>query len=292
MSGKLIIVAGPTASGKSALALAIARRIRRHGHQCRQHAGLSRPARPDGAARTMPPWPRRPHRLYGILDGARTLLGRALGRPGAGRDRGGARRPAGCRSWSAAPASICARCCRASPPCRRSPRTVREAATRAPSRDRRRGVPAELALLDPAAADKLPAGRQPAPGARLRGRAGDRALAGRLAARRRPRACRATTAGSSCSLPPRDALYAACDGRLHAMIAAGAPGRGRGAAGARPVAGPADDEGGRRAASWPAISRRVLDLPSRDRLRRSRRPATTPSGRSPGSGTSRRMRRF
>ena len=46
-----VLIAGPTASGKSAAALALARAYRRRGDQCRLHAGLSRSAHPDGAAR-------------------------------------------------------------------------------------------------------------------------------------------------------------------------------------------------------------------------------------------------
>ena len=47
---KAVLIAGPTASGKSALALELARSDRRRRHQCRFHAGLSRPARHHGAA--------------------------------------------------------------------------------------------------------------------------------------------------------------------------------------------------------------------------------------------------
>ena len=45
-----ILIAGPTASGKSALALARGRTARRHRHQRRFHAGLSRSAHHHGAA--------------------------------------------------------------------------------------------------------------------------------------------------------------------------------------------------------------------------------------------------
>ena len=47
---RALIVAGPTASGKSALALDLARAARRRGDQRRFHAGLSRTAGADGAA--------------------------------------------------------------------------------------------------------------------------------------------------------------------------------------------------------------------------------------------------
>jgi len=35
-----ILITGPTASGKSALALELAKQARQRDHQCRQHAGL------------------------------------------------------------------------------------------------------------------------------------------------------------------------------------------------------------------------------------------------------------
>ena len=46
-----VLIAGPTASGKSAAALDLARAYRRRADQCRCHAGLSRSAHPDRAAR-------------------------------------------------------------------------------------------------------------------------------------------------------------------------------------------------------------------------------------------------
>ena len=45
-----ILIAGPTASGKSRLALDLARQARRRRRQRRLHAGLRRAARPHGAA--------------------------------------------------------------------------------------------------------------------------------------------------------------------------------------------------------------------------------------------------
>ena len=51
------LIAGPTASGKSALAMRLARRARRHRRQCRQHAGLPGVAHSHGAAVAM--WRRR-----------------------------------------------------------------------------------------------------------------------------------------------------------------------------------------------------------------------------------------
>ena len=47
---EIILIAGPTASGKSALALALAEKLRGVDHQCRLHAGLPRPAHHHRAA--------------------------------------------------------------------------------------------------------------------------------------------------------------------------------------------------------------------------------------------------
>ena len=47
---EVVLIAGPTASGKSALALELAESLRRHGHQCQFDAGLSRPAHHHRAA--------------------------------------------------------------------------------------------------------------------------------------------------------------------------------------------------------------------------------------------------
>ena len=81
-----LIVAGPTASGKSALALALARRSRRRRHQRRFHAGLPRAARPDGAADA-----------GGGSAGAAPPLRRAARRRRRRTWRGGASRPS--RRW-------------------------------------------------------------------------------------------------------------------------------------------------------------------------------------------------
>ena len=67
---RAILIAGPTASGKSRLALRLAERDGRHRHQCRQHAGLSRAAHPDGAADAAEDEARAPHALYGFVGGA------------------------------------------------------------------------------------------------------------------------------------------------------------------------------------------------------------------------------
>ena len=106
---RAILIAGPTASGKSRLALALAEQAGRHGHQCRQHAGLSRAAHPHGAAER--PRRRRGRRTRSTASSA----GPRPIRPGATRRT--RRKPSrtraaagGCRSSSAAPGST-SRCC-------------------------------------------------------------------------------------------------------------------------------------------------------------------------------------
>ena len=66
---EIILISGPTASGKSALALELAEKLRGVDHQRGLDAGLSRPAHhhraADGQGRA-----RAPHRLYGRVDAA------------------------------------------------------------------------------------------------------------------------------------------------------------------------------------------------------------------------------
>ena len=103
----LALIAGPTASGKSALALALAEAADGMIDQRRQRPGLSRPARSSRRGR------RRRRRR-----GRRTASTALATAPIPARRRTGRRtraprsprrtRRAGCRSWSAAPASISA----------------------------------------------------------------------------------------------------------------------------------------------------------------------------------------
>ena len=160
-----------------------------------------------------------PHRLYGVLGAdepgsagrwlelAERAIGEAL-----------AAWPA-CRSWSAAPASICMRCCTASRRCRRCRRQ------RAP-RPRRgswsRAAPAfhaELALRDPVMARRLHAVRPPAPDrapSRSCSRTG-RSLAEWQAMPPGGSTCRNRWSASPC-LPPRAELRARIAQRLQAML--------------------------------------------------------------------------
>lgn len=219
MSGKLIIVAGPTASGKSALALAIARAcvgtiINADSMQVyRDLRVLS--ARPDDNALSQAP-----HRLDGILDGSELCSAArwaelAHGEIAAAQASGRLPIVVGgtglylrtlLKGIAAVP---------------EIPDQVREAA-RALHRDiGGEAFRAALAALDPASAAKLPAGDSQrlvrayevvtATGRTL----GDWQRAGADGVPQ-------YDSRQFVILPPRDALYAACDGRLEAMIAAGA----------------------------------------------------------------------
>jgi tRNA dimethylallyltransferase len=219
MSGKLIIVAGPTASGKSALALSIARAfggtiINADSMQIYRDLRVLT-ARPDDAALAAAP-----HRLDGILDGAELCSaarwadlahGEIAAAHGAGRlpivvGGTGLYLRTLLNGIAAVPAI---------------PDEVREAAR---ARHREIGgeaFRAELAALDPVAASRLPAGDSQrlvrayevvtATGRTL----GDWQRAG---AEGVPH----YDSKRFVILPPRDALYAACDGRLQAMIGGGA----------------------------------------------------------------------
>ena len=219
MSGKLIIVAGPTASGKSALALAIARAfggtiINADSMQVYRDLRILT-ARPDDAALAQAP-----HRLDGILDGAELCSAArwaalAHGEIAAAQAAGRLPIVVGgtglyLRTLLQGIAAV-----------PEIPDEVRDAAR---ARHRAIGGEAfrtELAKLDPASAAKLPPGDSQrlvrayevvtATGRTL----GDWQRAG---AEGVPR----YDSRQFVLLPPRDALYAACDGRLEAMIAAGA----------------------------------------------------------------------
>ena len=219
MFGKLIIVAGPTASGKSALALALAGAfdgtiVNADSMQVYRDLRVLT-ARPDDAALAAAP-----HRLDGILDGselcsAARWAALAHGEIAAAQASGRLPIVVGgtglyLRTLLHGIAAV-----------PEIPDEVREAA-RALHRDLGgEAFRAELARLDPAAAARLPAGDSQrlvrayevvtATGRTL----GDWQRAG---AESVPR----YDSRQFVLLPPRDALYAACDGRLQAMIEAGA----------------------------------------------------------------------
>ena len=219
MSGKLIIVAGPTASGKSALALAIARQfdgtiINADSMQVYRDLRVLT-ARPDDDALAQAP-----HRLDGILDGAELCSAArwadlAHGEIAAAHAAGRLPVVVGgtglyLRTLLNGIAAV-----------PEIPDEVRDAAR---ARHRQIGgdaFRAELALLDPASAGKLPPGdSQRLVRAYEVVRATGRTLGDwqRAGAEGVPH----YDSRQFVILPPRDALYAACDGRLAAMIAAGA----------------------------------------------------------------------
>ena len=147
------------------------------------------------------------------------LLGGGLGGDGAARDRRPARERHGCRSWSAAPACICAPCSTASRRCRRSIPEVRQRVREAPVEENR----AEAADARPGRGRAAEAGRHDAHRARARSGAVDRPHARRVAAAARRRDRGATSSfGRSILLPPRDWLYARCDERFAQMVDKGA----------------------------------------------------------------------
>ena len=218
-TGKLIIVAGPTASGKSALALELARRfdgtiINADSMQVYRDLRVLT-ARPDDAALAAAP-----HRLDGILDGAE--LCSAARWAEMARAEIAAAHAAGRLPIVAGGTGLYLRTLLTGiAPVPEIPEDIREAA-----RARHRAIGgeafrAELAALDPDAAQRLPAGdSQRLVRAYEVVRATGRTLGDwqREAAASVPR----YRSRQFVLLPPREALYAACDGRFRAMMAAGA----------------------------------------------------------------------
>jgi tRNA dimethylallyltransferase len=218
MSGKLIIVAGPTASGKSALALAIARAeggtiINADSMQVYRDLRVLT-ARPDDAALALAP-----HRLDGILDGAE-LCSAARWADLAHREIAAAQAAGRLPIVVGGTGLYLRTLLQGIAAVPEIPEEVREAAR---ARHRAIGGEAfrgELAALDPDAAARLPAGdSQRLVRAYEVVRATGRTLGDwqRAGADAEPR----YDSRQFVLLPPRDMLYAACDGRLEAMIAGG-----------------------------------------------------------------------
>ncbi len=219
MTDKLVVIGGPTASGKSALALALAERlngtvINADSMQVYRELPILT-AQPDAAAQA-----RVPHLLYGglgideLCSAGRWL---AMAQAAIAETRAAGRIPivvggSGLylRSLTGGLAEI--------PPI---PEAVREA-TRARLADI--GAAAfhgELAVRDPEMAARL----RPSDSQRLARAAEVLAATGRSLAEWQRDAAPPPVAGEIRSIlvaPPRDALYAACDGRFAAMLAAGA----------------------------------------------------------------------
>ena len=218
---RAILIAGPTASGKSGLALRAGRAARRRRHQRRQHAGLPRAAHPHRAADA-----RGARRARRTRSTASSAAPRPI-RPGAMppmRRRPSPRRArrAACPSSSAAPASTSRRCWRA---CRRCRPSTRTCAPTGAAQAAQRPAPELHALLaaarsgDGRAAD---ADRPPAHRARAGGAGVHRPLAGRLAARARHAGAReARPCGCWCCRSAH-AQVGRIEARFDAMMAAGA----------------------------------------------------------------------
>lgn len=223
VTDKLLVIGGPTASGKSALALAIAERLGAEGlggtvinadsmQVYRELPVLT--AQPDAAAQA-----RAPHLLYGVL-GIEELCsaGRwlAMAQAAIAETRAAGRLPIVVggtglylRSLIGGLADI--------PPV---PDHVRAAVRARLAEIGSAAFHGELAAQDPEMAARL----HPSDGQRLSRAAEVLVATGRSLAdwQRAPAAPAPAGLRSVLVSPPRDELYAACDGRFEAMLAAGA----------------------------------------------------------------------
>jgi tRNA dimethylallyltransferase len=213
----VVIIAGPTASGKSALALALAEHYRgtiinADSQQTYRNLRILT-ARPDAAAEA-----RAPHRLYGFLDAAeRSSVARwrdlALQEIAAAIDAG--RLPIVVGGTGLYLRALC----EGLAPVPDIPPAIREEAALLYRELGGVGFREHLAPLDPASAARLP------PGDRTRlMRAFEvvRATGVPIGAWRHQPAAPASYRFATLLLtPPRAALYAACDARFPAMIASG-----------------------------------------------------------------------
>ncbi len=217
MAASVVIIAGPTASGKSALALALAEAFGGTVINADSMQGYR-----DLDVLTARPGPatlaRAPHRLYGTVDAAESCS--------AGRWREAAMaeiaaaRAAGRLALLVGGTGLYLRALLDGlAPVPPLPPGARQEARTLHARLGGAGFRAALARLDPEAAERL------APGDTQRlVRAYEVAAAtGQgLAAWRRAQAAPAIEAAAILLLPPREALYAGCDARFRAMMAAGA----------------------------------------------------------------------
>ena len=220
---RAILIAGPTASGKSGLGAGAGRAARRRRHQCRQHAGLPRAGHPDGAAdgRGRRRAPRTP---FTASSAARRPIP-----PAAMRSMRPARSPrragrAACPSSSAAPGFTSRRCWKVCRRCRPPIRTCAPIGARRPRSGPAPELHAMLAARDPEMAARLmPTDPQRIVRALEVLESTGRSLAdwqrqpGQpvLAERARPCAARAAATG--------ELTARAIDARFDAMLAAGRP---------------------------------------------------------------------
>jgi len=217
MEPSLVIVAGPTASGKSRLALALAEALRGtiiNADSMQVYRDLEvLTARPEPAALA-----RAPHRLYGVIDAAEACSAgrwRVLAMAEIAAARAAGRLPllvGGTGLYIRALLDGLA-------PVPPVPARLREEARALHARLGGTDFHAALAELDPETANRL------APGdAQRLIRAFEVVLAtGRgLAAWQRDQSAPGIRAAAIVLLPPREALYALCDARFLAMMAQGA----------------------------------------------------------------------
>ncbi len=215
----MLIVAGPTASGKSALALAVAERlggtvINADSMQVYRDLDVLT-ARPGPAALAAVP-----HELYGFLDGAELCSAArwaALARRAATRAIEAGRVPIVCGGTGLYLRTLL----HGIAPVPEIPAAVRDQARRLHAERGGEAFRRSLAALDPAAAARLAAGD----GQRLVRAYEVVAATGRtLADWQRAGAAEALGLPSRCYvlLPPRETLYALIDGRFRAMVAGGA----------------------------------------------------------------------
>jgi tRNA dimethylallyltransferase len=217
-AGSALVIAGPTASGKSALALALAEAqkgvvINADSLQCYRDLRILT-ARPDAAAEV-----RAPHRLYGFLDaGERGSAGRWRELALAEIDRA---RAAGRLPIVVGGSGLYLRALtRGLAPIPEIPEAIREEVLALHRRLGNAAFREHLAELDPAAVERL------APGDTQRllrayevVRSTGRPIGYWQGQPHRPPPLRFRTI---LLMPPRRALYAAADARFAAMIAAGA----------------------------------------------------------------------
>ncbi len=217
METSLVIVAGPTASGKSSLALALAEELRGtiiNADSMQVYRDLDvLTARPEPAALA-----RVPHRLYGVIDVAEACSAgrwRALAMAEIAAARAAGRVPllvGGTGLYLRALLEGLA-------PVPPVPAALREEARALQARLGGAAFHALLTDLDPETAGRL------APGDAhrlIRAYEVVKATGQGLAAWRRAQSAPGVNAAAIVLLPPREALYAACDARFLAMVARGA----------------------------------------------------------------------
>ena len=280
---KAVLIAGPTASGKSALALELAQKaggivINTDSMQVYRDLRIitARPT-PEEEARA-------PHRLYGHVDASVNFSAGAW-------VADAAKVLAEARAQKRLPIFIggsglyfkaLTRGLSAVPPI---PAEIREGVRARLERDGVEALHAELAQRDPVSAERL----KPRDRTRIARALEVIEATGRsLPDWHREGLPPLLPPGEFTALflaPERDELYARIDARFGAMLEAGALEEVERACGAKPRSAAAGDEGPRRAGLDPAL-RGEITRRGRPPKSAAPTPAITPSGNSPGSGTS------